>query len=124
MTKDQEQTQGWNTYLEDVWWPRVRPQQKRRGSRDEAEEELMCHTVPAEYYSRHQMLRTESPNYVMSPTSQNQKGFPVYTYRPGTIVPAQKAWPSRAHDGSMEQKLSSPKKYESNHHPKNEENSK
>ncbi|CAL1296525.1 unnamed protein product [Larinioides sclopetarius] len=96
---------GWD--LEDVWWPRIRQQQKRRGSGEETEDDL-CRTVPAEYYSRHQMLRTESPNYIISPSSQNQKGAPVYTYRPGTtVIQAQKSWPSRAHDGSMEQKQAS-----------------
>ncbi|KFM79560.1 uncharacterized protein LOC118202261 [Stegodyphus dumicola] len=104
MTKD-EHAPGWDYYLEDVWWPRFRQQQKRRGSGDSSENEL-CRTVPTEYYSRHQMLRTESPNYILSPSSQGQKGSaPVYTYRPGTTtVQPQKSWPTRAHDGSMEQK--------------------
>ncbi|GFQ92447.1 uncharacterized protein TNCT_19801 [Trichonephila clavata] len=93
----------WDYCLEDVWWPRARQQQKRRGSGDDTEEDL-CRTVPAEYYSRHQMLRTESPNYILPPSSQNPKGAPVYTYRPGTSSQVQKFWPSRAHDGTMEQK--------------------
>ncbi|GFS62703.1 uncharacterized protein TNIN_84551 [Trichonephila inaurata madagascariensis] len=95
----------WNYCLEDVWWPRNRYQQKRRVlSDDETTEDLRGITVPVEYYSRHQLLRGDSPSYILPPSSQNQKGSPVYTYRPGTPNQVPKIWPSRAHGGSMEPK--------------------
>ncbi|XP_055927180.1 uncharacterized protein LOC129958608 [Argiope bruennichi] len=119
MTKDQEHKPGWDYYLEDVWWPRIRQPQRRRGSGEETENDF-CRTVPAEYYSRHQMLRTEAPSYIMSPSFQNQKGAPVYAYRPGSTMPqAQKSWPSRAHDGSMEQKQAS-NQQDPNNNPDND----
>ncbi|XP_054709505.1 uncharacterized protein LOC129219204 [Uloborus diversus] len=110
MTKE-DQIQASDRYLQDVWVPRVRDQAKRRGSGDCTEID-QCRTVPTEYYSRHQVLKTEGPSYIISPSSQGQKGAPVYAYRPGTTVQQQKPWPTRAHDGSMESKsiLKSPRR--------------
>ncbi|GFS89881.1 uncharacterized protein NPIL_423651 [Nephila pilipes] len=66
------------------------------------------------------LARHERSNYIMPPSSQNQKGAPVYAYRPGTTVQAQKFWPSRAHDGSMEQKPTLPKQQDSANYPEND----
>ncbi|GFV80732.1 uncharacterized protein TNCV_4618941 [Trichonephila clavipes] len=110
-----ESIADWNHCVEDVWWPKNRYQQKRRVlSDDETTEDLRGITVPVEYYSRHQLLRGDSPSYILPPSSQNQKGAPVYTYRPGTSNQVSKIWPSRAHDGSME-----PKQQDATNHPEN-----
>ncbi|KAG8197592.1 hypothetical protein JTE90_021322 [Oedothorax gibbosus] len=85
--------------LGDVWRTRLF-QQSRRGSADDVSDEG-GRTVPSEYYSRHNLLRPESPpSYVMPPN----RGRKVFSFRPGTVQQdQQKGWPSRAHDGSTEQ---------------------